>query len=60
MKKIERILVVADKAKYRQTAVKRAIKLAKRTGAHLHIAGFTYSAISEKRDVFDTPEGGAR
>ena len=54
MKKIERILVVADKAKHRQTAVKRAIELAQRTGAHLHIAGFAYSAICERRDVFDT------
>lgn len=54
MKKIERILVVADKAKHRQTAVKRAIELGNRTGAHLHIVGFAYSAICEKRDVFDT------
>lgn len=54
MKKIERILVVADKAKHRQTAVKRAIELAKHSGAHLHITGFTYSPICEKREVFDT------
>jgi universal stress protein E len=54
MKKIERILVIADKAKHRQTAMKRAIELGKRTGAHLHMVGFTYSGVVEQRDVFET------
>lgn len=54
MKSIKRILVVADKAKHRQTAIRRALELARLTGAHLHIAGFTYSTICEKREVFDT------
>jgi universal stress protein E len=49
-----KILVVLDKPKHEQVALKRAQDLARAAGAHLHLASFCWLAMVEQTEVFDT------
>lgn len=48
-----RILVIVDKPKHEQTALRRALDLQARTRAHLHLAAFAYHPMYDQKDVFD-------
>ncbi len=48
------ILVVLDKPKHVQTALRRALDLAKSAGAHLHLVSFCWLPMATRTDVFDT------
>jgi universal stress protein E len=48
-----RILVIVDKPKHEQTALRRALDLQTRTQAHLHLASFAYLPMYDQKDIFD-------
>jgi universal stress protein E len=48
------ILVVLDKPKHEQAALEAAIRLARASGAHLHLASFCWLPMAERAEVFDT------
>lgn len=54
MKNPNNILVILDKPKHPQTALERAVKLAREAGAHLHLVSFCWLPMVEQSDVFDT------
>lgn len=47
------VLVVIDKPKHEQIALKRALALQEKAGAHLHLAAFAYHSLYDQTDVFD-------
>ncbi len=54
MKNIENILVIIDKPKHEQIALKRAFALQEKTGAHLQLCAFAYHAMYDQKDIFET------
>jgi universal stress protein E len=53
MQQPKNILVVLDKPKHAQTALERAVGLAAKSGAHLHLASFCWLPMAEQDEVFD-------
>lgn len=49
----KRVLVIVDKPKHEQTALRRALDLQSRIGAHLHLAAFAYHPMYDQQDIFD-------
>ncbi|MFW6093143.1 MAG: universal stress protein [Pseudomonadota bacterium] len=50
----KKILVILDKPKHPQTALGRAVALAREAGAHLHLASFCWLPMAERSEVFET------
>ena len=48
------ILVILDKPKHPQRALARAVDLARRSGAHLHLVSFLWVPMATDEQVFDT------
>jgi universal stress protein E len=46
-------LVILDKPKHAQIALRRALEIAGSSGAHLHLVSFCHLPMVEHRDVFD-------
>jgi universal stress protein E len=53
MKSLKTVMVVLDKPKHPQTGLEKALQIAEKTGAHLHLISFCWHAMCEQNDVFD-------
>jgi universal stress protein E len=53
MKSLKTILVVLDKPKHPQSGLDKALQIAAKTGAHLHLTSFCWHAMCEHSEVFD-------
>ncbi len=51
---IRNVLVIVDKPKEDQIALRRSLALRTDFGAHLHLVGFTYHPMYEQLDAFET------
>jgi universal stress protein E len=54
MREPKHVLVVLDKPKHPQSALDRAVTLARAAGAHLHLASFCWLPMAARSEVFDT------
>jgi universal stress protein E len=50
------ILVIVDKPKHPQTALKRGLALQEKAAAHLHLAAFAYHPMYDQKDIFDVSQ----
>ena len=48
---LQRILVIADRNRARDVALDRAVALARRSGARIHLVGFCYDPLIESEDL---------
>lgn len=54
MEQLHQILVILDKPKHTQSALERAVAIARAAGAHLHLVSFCWVPMAADEQVFDT------